>query len=91
MGLVSDLAQILTFLVQGQCHDRQPVFALAEKLLAESREGEPLRFLSCESTNSARFVASHCLTTARVMARVVRHDVELRSRSLDARGCLTPA
>ncbi len=83
-GLVSELAQILTSLVEGQCHDRQPVFELAEKLLTESREGEPLRFLSCDPTHPARFVASHCLTTARVMARVVRHDVELRSRCTDA-------
>jgi HD-GYP domain-containing protein (c-di-GMP phosphodiesterase class II) len=43
-----------------------------------------LGFLETSAADLPRWVASHSLTVARVMARVVRHAPELRGRPADA-------
>src|SRR5205085_474649 len=58
--------------------------ALADEVLAEAEGGGPLRFLEGDPRRPARFVACHSLTVARVVARVIRHDPELRPRAHDA-------
>jgi hypothetical protein len=57
---------------------------LAEQVLTEARECEPLIFLEADPQDVARFVACHGLTVARVLARVVRQDNDLRSHALEA-------
>src|SRR5262249_60511156 len=57
----------------------------AEDLVLAAQEGAPLRFPDAAdpSPDPARHVALHSLTTARVMARLVRHDPELRGQPLE--------
>jgi hypothetical protein len=81
-GRVTRLAELLTALGTGTA-SVDPLLALAEEVLAEAREGGPLRFLEGDATRPAWFAACHGLTVARVVARVVRHDPELRSRGLE--------
>ncbi len=77
---VGKLADLLTALLSGQLKDLTAFTALAEAVHAEASEGGPLRFLSCAATCPPRFVAAHSLTVARVMARLLRHDPELRAQ-----------
>ena len=75
--------------------DPSPVEELADALIAEE-PGRPLRFLyeSPLATQAhlggesypapARYVAAHAINCAKVMARVVRHDLEWRSRPREA-------
>jgi hypothetical protein len=81
-GRVARLAELLAALGDGKV-GVEPFTALAEEVLSEAREGGPLRFLEGDATRPAWFVACHGLTVARVVARVVRHDPELRPRALE--------
>jgi HD-GYP domain-containing protein (c-di-GMP phosphodiesterase class II) len=81
---VSGLAYLLAALAAGQPVEISVLRAQAEQVLAEARECEPLPFLEADPHDVPRFVASHSLTVARVLARVVRHDNELRPRALEA-------
>ncbi len=81
---VDTLAALLTALVNGEAADLRPYTALAEALIAEAVDGLPLRFQHAAAEEPARFVACHSLTVAQVAARVVRHDPELRPRTLEA-------
>jgi HD-GYP domain-containing protein (c-di-GMP phosphodiesterase class II) len=78
------LAGLLTALANGEAADLRPYTALAEGLIAEAVDGLPLRFLDAAPSEPARFVACHSLTVAQVVARVARHDAELRPRTLEA-------
>jgi len=82
-GMVTHLAGLLSDLEAGKIRDQLPFLKLAEEVHLDAEEGNPLRFLACDSTRPARFVAAHSLTVARVLARVVRYDNELKNRSLD--------
>jgi hypothetical protein len=83
-GHIDTLAGLLIALAGGEPVPVQPFEALAEALVAEAAEGLPLRFLHAPAQQPARFVACHSLTTAQVMARLVRHDPELRARTSEA-------
>jgi HD-GYP domain-containing protein (c-di-GMP phosphodiesterase class II) len=78
------LVEILTAMQQGQLREVQPLLGLAKTILAEVQQAEPLRFVYASPEVPARFVAAHSLTVAQVVARVVRHDAELRSQALEA-------
>jgi len=80
---VARLAELLTALDSGGTIDKQPFLALAEEVLNEAQECCPLRFLAGDPRHPAHFAACHGLTTARVAARIVRQDPELRTRPLD--------
>ena len=49
---------------------------IAQELVDEARMGVPLRFVSAGVDPLARFVASHAVTTAQVVARIAPHDFE---------------
>jgi hypothetical protein len=83
VGRIDRLADLLTELEAGRLREVQPFIELAEEVLADAREGGPLRFLETDAAHPARFVACHSLTVARVVARVLRFDVGLRSRPLE--------
>jgi HD-GYP domain-containing protein (c-di-GMP phosphodiesterase class II) len=83
-GHIDTLAGLLTALAGGEAAHVQPFTALAEALIAEAQEGLPLRFLHAPVQQPAHFIACHSLTVAQVMARVVRHDPDLRARAPDA-------
>ncbi len=93
---VDRLARLLISLDTGSAHiDVAPFEQLAVQVLAEG-PAMPMRFLYTppsarqeflggpEFPAPARFVACHSLTTARVMARMLRLAPEWRERSLDA-------
>jgi HD-GYP domain-containing protein (c-di-GMP phosphodiesterase class II) len=83
-GRADTLAGLLTALANGDDTDRRPFTTLSEELIAEAVDGLPLRFLYAPPAEPARFVACHSLTVAQVVARVARHDSELRPRTLEA-------
>jgi hypothetical protein len=80
---VSRLTELLIALDNGKEIEKQPFLALAEEVLNDAQECGPLRFLEGDPHNPPHFAACHGLTTARVAARIIRHDPELRSRPLD--------
>jgi HD-GYP domain-containing protein (c-di-GMP phosphodiesterase class II) len=81
-GRVTSLANLLIALEAGRAADVQRFVEMAEAVVAEAQECGPLRFLEGAS-DPARFIASHSLNVAQVMARVVRHDADLRSRQME--------
>jgi hypothetical protein len=81
---VARLAELLTALDAGQPVPLEAFAALGDEILTDALESGPLRFLDGDATRPAHFVACHSLIVARVVARVVRHEPEWKSRSLDA-------
>jgi HD-GYP domain-containing protein (c-di-GMP phosphodiesterase class II) len=81
---IAHLAGLLVTLDAGVPLDIGVLRALADRVLEEARECEPLRFLEADPHDVPRFVACHSLTVARVLARVVRHDTDLRPRAHEA-------
>jgi HD-GYP domain-containing protein (c-di-GMP phosphodiesterase class II) len=81
---VESLAELLTSLAAGTLRDVQPFVALAQTVTAEALQGAPLRFPAAAAEQPARAIACHGLVTAQVLARAVRHDLELRSLALEA-------
>jgi hypothetical protein len=82
-GQVARLIDLLTALDSGVPIDKQPFLELAEEVLNEAQECGPLRFLEGDPHHPPHFAACHGLTVARVAARIVRHDAELRGRAFD--------
>jgi HD-GYP domain-containing protein (c-di-GMP phosphodiesterase class II) len=91
---IACLAGLLQMVDGGQPADVDLLRALADQILTEARECEPLHFLqgdlptdlvgSDARSHVERFVACHSITVARVVARVVRYDAEMRSRAQEA-------
>jgi hypothetical protein len=94
-GWVASLADLLSSLAA----DRRPAVhhftTLAEDLIAEAEQGGPLRFFAETAAPSAserkhdadwlaRVIARHGLTSGQVMARLVRHDPDLRGQAIEA-------
>jgi HD-GYP domain-containing protein (c-di-GMP phosphodiesterase class II) len=77
------LTQQLIRLASGKDTDVKPFVDLAEALLADAEQAEPLRFLHLPADQPPRFTAAHSLTVAQVIARVVRSDPDLRARPLE--------
>lgn len=82
-GRVARLTELLTSLERGSAPDLQLFVAMAEEIVQEAEENHPLRFLSGPAGRIAQFVACHSLTVAQVVARVARHDPEMRGRLLE--------
>jgi hypothetical protein len=86
------LADFLLRLTAGETPaNLAPLSALVESLIEEAADSAPLPFLHPPAPGAqpdtawvARSVACHGLTVARVMARLLRHDLELRGRSTEA-------
>jgi len=91
---VNRLSHLLVELDGTEVVDDTPLLELAAEVLADS-PAMPLRFLYTPPTATqaflggpvfpapARFIASHGLTCARVVARMLRHAPEWRDRPLD--------
>jgi hypothetical protein len=80
---IATLAELLKGLEAARPVTLADFAPLAEAILADAEEGGPLRFAEAPAEDRVRFVACHSLTTARVLARVIRHDPELRGRALE--------
>jgi hypothetical protein len=81
---VGCLSEILIDLQAGQPARVDELRRLAEMVLAEVDQGRPLEFLHDTPDYLPACAAAHGLTTARVMARLLKCDPEMRAHSLDA-------
>lgn len=77
-GRVERLAGLLSTMQAGKFVPSDAFLELAEVLLDDARQGNRMRFLSCDPTldGAAKFVASHALNVGQVLARIVPHDYE---------------
>jgi hypothetical protein len=90
----SQRLETLTDLLTALAANRKPPVhhfsTIAEALLAEAEQNGPLRFFAASATDDqgalwqARTIACHGLTSGQVMARLVRHDADLRSQAVEA-------
>jgi HD-GYP domain-containing protein (c-di-GMP phosphodiesterase class II) len=78
------LAGLLSRLAAGEEVDPVDFVALADYLLDEVKQSAPLRFLHAPAASPAAFVAAHSITTARVLARLIRHDADWQRCAHDA-------
>ena len=78
------LAEVFRKLSLGQSANLQNVQSIAEEIAEEARRNEPLRFLHAGPDQPARFAAAHGITTAKVMARLLRGDAEWSERLVEA-------
>jgi HD-GYP domain-containing protein (c-di-GMP phosphodiesterase class II) len=81
-GRVETLTDLLARLAGKQPVEVQAFIAIAEAVLAEA-DTAPLRMLDAAPHQPARFVATHSLNVAQVVARIVRHDPDLRTRPME--------
>jgi hypothetical protein len=81
---IARLAELLSALAAGQPVEKKAFLELAEVVLADAQDCGSLRFQEGDAQRPAHFIACHSLTTARVIARVIRHDPQLRGQPLDA-------
>jgi hypothetical protein len=82
-ALVDRLADLLLAVSSGKTPSVADFMPLVELTVQEAPTAS-LRFLDGPASDVPRFVACHSLTVGRVMARVVRHDPDHRSRPADA-------
>jgi hypothetical protein len=77
---IDRLVDLMSTLLQDQSLSLHAFQPLAEELLDEARQGEPLRFFHADATDPARFTACHGLVVAQVIARLVLSDSEWAGR-----------
>lgn len=83
-GRVERLTRLLCDIQARRLVSLSSFVEMAEELLDEARQGVPLRFLSATPEPVARFVASHSLTVAQVVARIAPHDFEWAGQAVPA-------
>jgi HD-GYP domain-containing protein (c-di-GMP phosphodiesterase class II) len=86
---LNQLAAFLDDLEAGTSVDLAVLTGLAESLVVEAAEGVPIHFYQPPPATPdrswvARLVAGHSLTVAQVLARLARHEPELRGRLVEA-------
>lgn len=81
---ISGLAELFRAMDQGTAVDLRTFQAAVLEIHADANECGPLQLAHAEPTQPERFAAARGLSVARVVARMVRHDPELRVRALDA-------
>lgn len=81
---IARLADLFVAGLNGEKVDPKELTDIAEEVLSDAREGRPLRLAPCDPSHPARFAAAQGLSTARVIARLARHDPEWKQRPLDA-------
>jgi putative nucleotidyltransferase with HDIG domain len=84
LGRISRLTVLLTDLEAGRPIGLESFTSIADEIRTEAEECAPLRFLDWEPGNVERSIARHCLTTARIAARLALHDPDLPVRPLEA-------
>jgi HD-GYP domain-containing protein (c-di-GMP phosphodiesterase class II) len=90
---VERLAELLQALASGKTVEDRAFVSMGEAILADIEHALPLRFLAVEPLTDlnapnaaawhARAVASHCLSVAGVVARLVRHEPDLRAQPVE--------
>ncbi|NBR05963.1 MAG: hypothetical protein EBT92_09345 [Planctomycetes bacterium] len=80
---ISKLVDIFEIILSGSKPDFLGVQIIVEDILEEVRNGETLRFLREDVDYPARYVACKGLNFARVVARVIFQDAQLRIASME--------
>jgi HD-GYP domain-containing protein (c-di-GMP phosphodiesterase class II) len=75
-GHIDYLADLLRRLAAGQAVAPAPLAALADTVVDEARQGQPLRFLYAAPDDPARFAAAHGLTVAQVLVRLLLENTD---------------
>jgi hypothetical protein len=75
---VEQLARLLGDLAAGRVVDLQSFTLLADALLTDASDAGPVHFYQANPADAVRLIACHGLITAQVVARLGRHDPELR-------------
>lgn len=83
-GRVERIARLLCDIQARRLVSVGSFLAIAEELVAEAQQGQPIRFISSPAEPVARFVAAHALTVGQVVARMVPHDFEWTSQPVPA-------
>jgi hypothetical protein len=83
-GRLAHLGGLFAAVLAGEKREPKEFVDLAEEVLTDATEGGPLRFAVSDPARPAHVAAAHGLNTARVVARLVRHDAEWKQRPLDA-------
>jgi HD-GYP domain-containing protein (c-di-GMP phosphodiesterase class II) len=79
---LEELSNLLQELHHGTLGTLDSLFALAENIIQESNAGQGLHFLSRSWEQPEQYVAAHCLSTARVLARIAGADAHWRGNLL---------
>ena len=82
-GMIRRVEELLGAIAAGRPLALDAFRSVADVLLAEAEDCRPLRFPTNRALPPATRVASHSLTTARVVARLVRRDAGPRKRRAD--------
>lgn len=82
-GRIAVLVQIITELEAGRAVETAPLMDLAEEIVADAQDGGPLLFREGDPARPAHFAACHGITTARVIARVVRDDPDWEGKLVE--------
>lgn len=80
---ITKLVEIFDLILTGSKPDFVDVQNIVEDILEEVRNGETLRFLREDNDYPARYVACKGLNFARVVARVIFQDAQLRLASME--------
>jgi hypothetical protein len=83
-GRITSLAELFRALGHGAEVNPEPFQAAALEIHADALQCGPLQLVHAEPAQPERYAAARGLSVARVVARVVRHEPELRARALDA-------
>jgi hypothetical protein len=83
-GQVRRLASALSAMNAGGEVDLIDLHQLAAEVIGEAANCVPMGFLDGDPADAPHSVACHSLTAARVLARIVRHDADLRPRAHEA-------
>jgi HD-GYP domain-containing protein (c-di-GMP phosphodiesterase class II) len=78
------LAALLRKVHAGGDVDPADFVGLADYLLDEVKQSAPVRFLHAPASSPAEFIAAHSITSARVLARLIRHDPDWQRCAHDA-------
>jgi hypothetical protein len=79
-GRIDYVAELLRGLAAGQAVNLEALQRVADQLSLEAQSGQPLRFLHADPVDPSRFAAAHGLTTAQVLARVLKDDPDWQSQ-----------
>ncbi|CAN5183539.1 hypothetical protein BH10PLA2_BH10PLA2_22950 [soil metagenome] len=77
-GMVHRLEELLSTVAAGRPLALDAFRSVADAVLAEVEDSRPLRFSGNRALAPATLIATHILTTARIVARLVRSDSAMR-------------
>ncbi|MFM7150223.1 MAG: HD-GYP domain-containing protein, partial [Gemmataceae bacterium] len=81
--IVEKLIGVMKAIRESKADVRESLEAISREILSEARSCEPLHFVHRAPNDLYGFTACNGINTARILARVVRHEPKLRNRPVD--------